>query len=220
RLLAGEPLAPGERHLLVCAHGVRSHAAAEMLRARGVTRVYSLSGGIAAFAAHIGDASLRGRELWIAMTSRPDLLAIDMKRQGRFGLSIPLFPAQNADEVLELFTVIARVQRVKLTSAMKQQLRSRIGDRPLTGSDVESILIRARERAVLDRRDDRIQIGDFEEAIDSFVDPLDPNLLALQELAAVLSCSDRRYLPARYRDAERAALVDEFHRRKLQLARR
>ncbi len=52
RLLAGEPLAPGERHLLVCAHGVRSHAAAEMLRARGVTRVYSLSGGIAAFAAH------------------------------------------------------------------------------------------------------------------------------------------------------------------------
>lgn len=174
----------------------------------------------AAFAAHIGDASLRGRELWIAMTSRPDLLAIDMKRQGRFGLSIPLFPAQNADEVLELFTVIARVQRIKLTSAMKQQLRSRVGDRPLTGSDVESILIRARERAVLDRRDDRIQIGDFEEAIDSFVDPLDPNLLALQELAAVLSCSDRRYLPARYRDADRAALVDEFHRRKLQLARR
>jgi len=45
----------------------------------------------AAFAAHIGDASLRGRELWVAMTSRPDLLAIDMKRQGRFGLCVPLF---------------------------------------------------------------------------------------------------------------------------------
>jgi SpoVK/Ycf46/Vps4 family AAA+-type ATPase len=40
----------------------------------------------AAFAAHIGDSTLRGRELWVAMTSRPDLLAIDMKRQGRFGL--------------------------------------------------------------------------------------------------------------------------------------
>ncbi len=51
RLLAGEPLAPGERHLLVCAHGVRSHAAAEMLRARGAARVYSLLGGVAAFAA-------------------------------------------------------------------------------------------------------------------------------------------------------------------------
>ena len=29
----------------------------------------------AAFANHIGDSSLRGRELWVAMTSRPDLLA-------------------------------------------------------------------------------------------------------------------------------------------------
>ncbi len=36
----------------------------------------------AAFAAHIGDSTLRGRELWVAMTSRPDLLTIDMKRQG------------------------------------------------------------------------------------------------------------------------------------------
>ena len=45
----------------------------------------------AAFAAHIGDSTLRGRELWVAMTSRPDLLAIDMKRQGRFGLCIPHF---------------------------------------------------------------------------------------------------------------------------------
>ena len=50
----------------------------------------------AAFAAHIGDSTLRGREVWVAMTSRPDLLSIDMKRQGRFGLCIPLFPAQGA----------------------------------------------------------------------------------------------------------------------------
>jgi SpoVK/Ycf46/Vps4 family AAA+-type ATPase len=45
----------------------------------------------AAFAAHIGDSSLRGCELWIAMTSRPDLLTIDLKRQGRLGLCIPSF---------------------------------------------------------------------------------------------------------------------------------
>jgi hypothetical protein len=38
------------------------------------------------------------------MTSRPDLLAIDMKRQGRFGLCIPLFPAQGPDDVITLFT--------------------------------------------------------------------------------------------------------------------
>ncbi|MBV6417810.1 MAG: hypothetical protein CMLOHMNK_02575 [Steroidobacteraceae bacterium] len=50
RLLGGEALAPGDRHLLVCAHGVRSHAAAEMLRARGLRGVYSLTGGATALA--------------------------------------------------------------------------------------------------------------------------------------------------------------------------
>jgi AAA+ superfamily predicted ATPase len=174
----------------------------------------------AAFAAHIGDATLRGRELWIAMTSRPDLLAIDMKRQGRFGLSIPLFPAQNADEVLELFSVVAGVKKIKLTDETREFIRQNLGTRPLTGSDVESILIRSKERAVLANRDDDVQVADVEEAVRSFIDPLDPNLLALQELAAVLSCSDRRYLPAKYADADRAGLVEQFAVLKLRLGRR
>jgi sulfur-carrier protein adenylyltransferase/sulfurtransferase len=37
-----------ERYLLVCAHGVRSRAAAEWLRARGARNVWSLRGGLAA----------------------------------------------------------------------------------------------------------------------------------------------------------------------------
>jgi adenylyltransferase/sulfurtransferase len=49
QLLAGTPdLAPGDRYLLVCAHGVRSHAAAEYLRSRGFGNVWSLHGGLAA----------------------------------------------------------------------------------------------------------------------------------------------------------------------------
>jgi hypothetical protein len=44
-------------------------------------------------------------------------------------------------------------------------------------------------------------------------------LLALQELAAVLACSDRRYLPERYRDADRAVLLEEFSRHKLRVGR-
>ncbi|HOW66061.1 MAG TPA: ATP-binding protein [Candidatus Paceibacterota bacterium] len=171
----------------------------------------------AAFAAHIGDSSLRGRELWIAMTSRPDLLAIDMKRQGRFGLSIPLFPAQNAGEVMELFTTIARFKKIELSDAVKKQIKKTAGDRPFTGSDVEAILVRAKERAVLAERDDKVQAADVQEALESFVDPLDPQLLALQELAAVLACSDRRYLPARYQNAERGALVEEFNQLKHRL---
>ncbi|MBM3852822.1 MAG: ATP-binding protein [Verrucomicrobia bacterium] len=160
----------------------------------------------AAFAAHLGDSSLRGRELWIAMTSRPDLMAIDLKRQGRFGLCVPLFPAQNADEVAELFTVIARVKKIALNDDILAYVRAELGARPLTGSDVEAILVRAKERAVLASRDSDVQLADLREAVDSFIDPLDPDLLALQELAAVLACSDRRFLPEKYRSTPRADL--------------
>ena len=59
-------------------------------------------------------------------------------------------------------------------------------------------------------RDDSVQLGDLEEALDSFIDPLDPELLALQELAAVLACSDRRYLPEKYQSADRATLTEAF----------
>ncbi len=174
----------------------------------------------AAFAAHIGDSTLRGRELWVAMTSRPDLLSIDMKRQGRFGLCVPLFPAQGPDDVVEMFTTVARVKKISLADKITAYVREHLGTRPLTGSDIESILIRAKERAVLARRDDDVQLADLEEAINSFIDPLDPDLLRLQELAAVLACSDRRYLPERFRDADRAALLEEFARLKLQVGRR
>jgi hypothetical protein len=45
-------------------------------------------------------------------------------------------------------------------------------------------------------------------------------LLALQELAAVLACSDRRHLPERYRSADRDKLMEEFASLKLRAGRR
>jgi AAA+ superfamily predicted ATPase len=174
----------------------------------------------AAFAAHLGDSSLRGRELWVAMTSRPDLLSIDMKRQGRFGLCVPLFPAQKPDDVVTLFTTIAKVKKIALGDPILAYVREHLGSRPLTGSDVEAILIRARERAVLDKRDDDVQLRDLQEAVNSFIDPLDPDLLRLQELAAVLACSDRRFLPEAFQNVDRGLLLEEFARLKLRAGHR
>jgi AAA+ superfamily predicted ATPase len=164
----------------------------------------------ASFAAHLGDSSLRGRELWIAMTSRPDLLAIDLKRQGRFGLCVPLFAAQGADEVVELFTVIARVKKITLSREIEDYVRIELGDRALTGSDVEAMLIRAKERAVLAKHDDDVRLENLREAVSSFIDPLDERLLTMQELAAVLACSNRRFLPAKYQHTDRGELAAQF----------
>jgi SpoVK/Ycf46/Vps4 family AAA+-type ATPase len=164
----------------------------------------------AAFAAHLGDSTLRGRELWVAMTSRPDLLAIDMKRQGRFGLALPLFPAQTPDDVVRLFEIVAKTKKVALPEPLLAFIREELGARPLTGSDVEAIVLRMKERAVLAERDADVQLADLEEAVNSFIDPLDADLLRLQELAAILACSDRRYLPESMRALDRTALAAEF----------
>jgi hypothetical protein len=65
-----------------------------------------------------------------------------------------------------------------------------------------------------------VQRDDLEEAVTSFIDPLDPELLALQELAAVLACSDKRYLPEHYLQGDRAQFLEDFARFKLRAGRR
>lgn len=163
----------------------------------------------ATLAAHIGDDKLRGREIWIAMTSRPDLLAIDMKRQGRFGLCIPLFPSQTDEETKTLFEVVAKTRSILLGEAELQEACSAFKNHPITGSDAEAILIRAQEAAEL--KDQKAPTSeDIKAAINSFIDPLDPSLLRLQELAAVLACSDKRFLPKNFAEADRSQLRNDL----------
>jgi SpoVK/Ycf46/Vps4 family AAA+-type ATPase len=172
----------------------------------------------ATLAAHIGDGSIRGREIWVAMTSRPDLLAIDMKRQGRFGLVCPLFPTQTPEEVEELFTVVAKSQKLKLAKEIVNFIRKQLGTRPVTGSDAEAILSRARESAVLAKRDNDVRVEDLREAVENFIDPLDQRLLEFQDLAAVLACSNKHFLPPRYLD-NREALTMRFNELRLSYGR-
>jgi len=152
----------------------------------------------AAFAAHIGDSTLRGRELWVAMTSRPDLLAIDMKRQGRFGLCVPLFPAQSPDDIVELFTTVARVRKINLSEPLLAYIRETLGLRPLTGSDVESILIRAKERAVLASRDEDVRrVGDAPTARTDRPDPSEQSEGGPPPCPSSTSASSRMSTPVR-----------------------
>jgi rhodanese-related sulfurtransferase len=47
---------PAQDYVLYCHHGVRSLAGAEFLRARGLTRVANLTGGIDAWSVHVDPA--------------------------------------------------------------------------------------------------------------------------------------------------------------------
>lgn len=167
----------------------------------------------AKLANHIGKDEIRGREIWIAMTSRPDLLAIDMKRQGRFGLCLPLFGSQSVEETRNLFEVVAKTMGIVLGTETLQAACDAFGGRSITGSDVESMLNRALEAAELDGKETP-EPAHIKDATSNFLDPLDPDLLRLQELAAVLACTDKRLLPEDYKDADRSVLRAEMERLK------
>src|SRR5262249_50396690 len=56
------------------------------------SRVFSM------IAAQMGDTRYRGKILWMLLTCRPDLLPIDLKRQGRAEVHIPLFYPAEQDQ--------------------------------------------------------------------------------------------------------------------------
>ena len=56
----------------------------------------------------MGDTANRGKILWFLITNRPDLLAMDMKRQGRAEKHIPLFLPETEKDYEDLFDVFIR----------------------------------------------------------------------------------------------------------------
>ncbi|MGH7552680.1 MAG: ATP-binding protein, partial [Longimicrobiales bacterium] len=59
-------------------------------------------------ASQMGDTRYRGRILWMLLTARPDLLPIDIKRQGRAEVHIPLFYPMDDEELRQMFVVMAK----------------------------------------------------------------------------------------------------------------
>jgi AAA+ superfamily predicted ATPase len=153
-------------------------------------RVFSM------IASQMGDTRYRGQIIWMLLTSRPDLLPIDLKRQGRCEVHIPLFPPQDAAEIAEMFRAMSKKNKVKLTADAIPEVSP---ERQLSGADLESVLLSARRKALLDGREE-VRRGDLETALDEFIPSAQSLEKEMQELAAVLECTDRNFLPPGWRD--------------------
>jgi AAA+ superfamily predicted ATPase len=153
------------------------------------SRVFSM------IASQMGDTKYRGRLLWMLLTCRPDLLPIDLKRQGRAEVHIPLFYPQDADELAQMFRAMARKNRAELEPDAMPALSP---NRQLSGADVESLVLAARRRALLAGRD-RLSRADTEGAVAEFIPSAQGLEKQLQEIVAVLECTDRRFLPPAWR---------------------
>ncbi|MBZ2178914.1 MAG: ATP-binding protein [Acidobacteriota bacterium] len=149
------------------------------------SRVFSM------IATQMGDTRYRGKILWMLLTARPDLLPIDLKRQGRAEVHIPLFYPADAAQVRAMFLAMARKAHTPLAEEDIPPI-PHLGQ--LSGADVEGIVGRAARQALLAGA-----AGITREALAAAVAEFLPSTQSLekemQEIAAILECTDRQFLP-------------------------
>jgi ATP-dependent 26S proteasome regulatory subunit len=147
----------------------------------------------------MGNTTYRGKIVWFLLTCRPDLLPIDLKRQGRAEEHIALFYPQTAAERDELFTAMQKKTKVKVEVPDFSKLT---GGHEYSGADIEAILVRSKFRAFVAGRDEVIP-ADVEAVIADFVPPSYPLEVELQNLVAVQECTSRDLLPEVFQKLER-----------------
>jgi hypothetical protein len=160
----------------------------------------------AMISSQMSDTSYRGRILWMLLTCRPDLLPVDLKRQGRCEVHLPLFVPQSEDERREMFLAMARKNRLAVDPADVPPLPAGV-----SGADIESLVVQClREAAIAGvEKPARDMIA---ATVSRFVAPNYSLQMELQELVAVREATDLAFLPERYqkvlRDREAAAAME------------
>jgi len=159
----------------------------------------------AQIAQFMGNTELRGKVIWFLLTCRPDLLPVDLKRQGR------------AEEHIALFYPTTEAERLALLRAMQKKTGTQISapeaekfflehSASLSGADIEAVLIRARMKSALEN-DAAVDLDDLKAALEDFIPPSYPTEIELQNLAAVLECTSKMLLPEKYRNMDRGEII-------------
>lgn len=155
-------------------------------------------------ASAMSNTANRGKILWILMTSRPDRLPIDLKRQGRCEEHIALFYPETPEERREIAEVMARKNKIEhqITNwgpLINSQLH-------LSGADIESILIRARRIARIANHE-KVTNEDLAFVASEFTPARDDLAVEYQELVAAREATSRAMVPTRFRTMTSAEIA-------------
>jgi AAA+ superfamily predicted ATPase len=164
----------------------------------------------------MGNTAYRGQIVWVLMTARPDLLPIDLKRQGRAEVHIPLFYPDSADELRLMLQSMARKVGVALEAEAAGPTLAIPHVGQLSGADIEGVVTRAARQAGI-AGESVISRTRLEAALADFIPSAQSLEKRLQIAAAILECTDTAFLPASYRTADRAALQAEMATIKMHL---
>jgi SpoVK/Ycf46/Vps4 family AAA+-type ATPase len=156
----------------------------------------------AQIASFMGDTRNRGQILWFLITARPDLLTIDLKRQGRAEEHIPLFYPETVAEYDEIFGVMKKKLGIDTAVSALSQV---VGEKELlglSGSDLEAVLVRAILEAEAAQAP-AVTADHLRAAFADFIPPANSREREMQILCAVLECTSRELLPEKFRDIDR-----------------
>ncbi|MFZ5470627.1 MAG: ATP-binding protein [Myxococcota bacterium] len=175
----------------------------------------------ASIASFMGNTEYRGKIVWFLLTCRPDLLPIDLKRQGRAEEHLGLFYPQSDAERDELFRAMCKKTKVEVEVPSFAALMEKSAARPahFSGADIEAMLVRAKFRALSAGRE-KVSADDLSAVLADFVPPSYPLEIELQNLVAVQECTSRDLLPEAFRHMERDEITRRVRELKLLLEER
>jgi len=142
-------------------------------------------------AAQMGDTRYRGSILWMLLTARPDLLPIDLKRQGRAEVHIPLFYPTDEREIKGMFVALAKKLQSRLAA---EDIPALPQAGQLSGADIEGMVGRALRLSLL-AGSQVITRDALGSVIAEFLPSTQGMEKEMQEVAAILECTDRQFLP-------------------------
>jgi len=148
----------------------------------------------ASLAAFMGDTRRRGKVIWFLMTSRPDLVPVDLKRQGRAEEHIALFPPATAEERAHVFESLRSRLQIPLENGVQAAALFNEVPHPMSPADIEAVLVRASRRMAIEKKP-ALSAALLRELIGDFQPPAYPVEIEYQRLIAAFECTSRQLLP-------------------------
>jgi ATP-dependent Zn protease len=166
----------------------------------------------------MGNTEYRGKIIWFLITCRPDLIPIDLKRQGRAEEHLALFYPETDEEREALYETLARkldlsVRKFSISDLFRKYRYE------FSGADLEAVLIRAKLLAAMADRT-FVTRDDMDAALGDFAPPAYPHEIELQNLVAVLECTSKEMIPKRFRTLDRGKLIKDIQELKALLGER
>jgi AAA+ superfamily predicted ATPase len=151
----------------------------------------------AMIASQMGDTMYRGKIIWMLLTARPDNLPVDIKRQGRAEVHIPLFYPTDQAELKTMISILAKKAGTSVADGDIPETIPHQGN--LSGADIEGIVGRALRTSLLggSRTLTKESIAG---ALAGFMPSTQTLEREAQELAAIIECTDIEFLPQSKRD--------------------